>query len=468
MFRSDIVTDTATAIGRVPPVPPALGDYVGQLWRARYWAGAGALCCAALALAAPQVLTPSYRASAQIFIDPQNLQVLERDLTPSTASGDAGVVLIESQARVMASDSVLRAAATQLNLQNDPEFVGKPANPLRALLDSIAGGASDAPRDDLSKAVLALSKAVHVVRLDRTYVVDIYAESESATKAAAIANAVVSNYLGLRETQRAAQAERASGALEGRLAQLLSDLETAENAVESFKTANGIVETGGQSLLEGEVGQTNQALLAADNAVSAARVERDQLQALAADPEQAAAAPEAMGSADVTRLRDQLQTANADAAALRATLGAQHPRLLVAEQRVTGARAALTAEVGRLLTAADLTLQRAQDNANSLRTRLESATANLQATDSKRIRLRQLEREAEASRAVYQDALLRSRETAEQARLDTLNAQVVSQAVAPSDRSFPPKPSMLLPLGLIAGLLLGGGFGMLLNRWRGR
>ncbi|HWU19015.1 MAG TPA: Wzz/FepE/Etk N-terminal domain-containing protein, partial [Devosia sp.] len=321
MFRSDIVTETATVFGQLPSAP--LGDYLARAWRTRYWAGAGALCCAALALAAPMLLTPSYRASAQIFIDPQNLQVLERDLTPSTASGDAGVVLIESQARVMASDSVLRAAATQLNLQADPEFVGKP-NPLRALLDTFAGGASDAPRDDLSKAVLALSKAVHIVRLDRTYVVDIHAESESATKAAAIANAVVSNYLGLRETQRATQAERASGTLEGRLAQLLGELETAENAVERFKTANGIVETNGQLLLEGEVGQTNQALLAANNAVAAARVERDQLQALATNPDRIAAAPEAMGSPDITRLRDQLQTALADAAVLRATLGAQH------------------------------------------------------------------------------------------------------------------------------------------------
>lgn len=466
MFRSDIVTETATVLGQVPPVSPALADHLGQLWRARYWAGAGALCCAALALAAPLVLTPSYRASAQIFIDPQNLQLLERDLTPSTASGDAGVVLIESQARVMASDSVLRATATQLGLDRDPEFAGKP-NPLRVLLDGLAGGISDAPRDDLSKAVLALSKAIHIVRLDRTYVVDIHAESESATKAAAIANAVVGNYLGLRETQRAAQAERASGALEGRLAQLLGELEAAENAVERFKTANGIVETGGQLLLEGEVGQTNQALLAADNAAAAARVERDQLQALMADPERIAAAPEAMGSVDIARLRDQLQTALADAAILRATLGAQHPRLLVAEERIAGARVAIDAEVQRLLTAADLTLQRAEDNAADLRTRLYDATANLQATDAKRIRLRQLEREAEASRAVYQDALLRSRETAEQARLDTLNAQVVSQAVAPSERSFPPKASVLLPLGLIAGLMLGGALGILFNRRQG-
>jgi uncharacterized protein involved in exopolysaccharide biosynthesis len=154
-----------------------------------------------LAIVAGQVLTPSYRASAQIFIDPQNLQLLERDLSPSTASGDGGVVLIESQARVMASDSVLRATATQLGLDRDPEFA-RPANPLKALLDGSLLRA-DAPRDDLSRAVAALGKAVHVVRLDRTYVVDIHASSESAQKAAAIANGVVANYLALRENQRA-------------------------------------------------------------------------------------------------------------------------------------------------------------------------------------------------------------------------------------------------------------------------
>ncbi|HTM77211.1 MAG TPA: GNVR domain-containing protein, partial [Devosia sp.] len=77
-----------------------------------------------------------------------------------------------------------------------------------------------------------------------------------------------------------------------------------------------------------------------------------------------------------------------------------------------------------------------------------------------RVRLRQLEREAEASRAVYQDALLRSRETAEQARIDTLNAQVVSQAAPPASRSFPPKLTLLLPVALIFGLFAGAGIGL--------
>ncbi|MHA6730807.1 GumC family protein [Devosia sp. A369] len=446
----------------MPPPALALGDWPGELWQTRWWLLTGALGGVALAVLTAQVVTPSYRASAQIFIDPQNLQLLERDLTPSTASGDAGVVLIESQARVMASDSVLRAAATQLGLDQDPEFAG-PINPLKALLDG-SFNVSDAPRDELSRAVTALGKAVHVVRLDRTYVVDIHAESESASKAAAIANAVVGNYLALREAQRAEQAGRASATLEGRLTQLLAELDVAETAVERYRSANNIVETGGQSLLEGRVGQTSQALLAANNAVEAATIQLAQLRQLALDPDRIIAAPEAIGSVDITRLRSELQSAVADAATLRATLGARHPRLQVAEQGVALARTAITAEIGRLLDAAELGLQRAEQQAGALSQQMEAATTALQDTDSRRIRLRQLERVAEASRAIYEDALLRSRETAEQAQIDTLNAQIVSRAVAPMERSFPPKLSLLLPLGALAGLVLGGFYGLLRQR----
>jgi succinoglycan biosynthesis transport protein ExoP len=461
MFHATDATRLMPSQPLAPVAGPSLSEWLGALWTLRVEALLGGVGGLALALLASQLVTPSYQASAQIYIDPQNLQLLERDLTPTNGSGDAGVVLIESQARVMASDSVLRATAIQLGLDSDPEFAGS-GNPIKAFLEQLS--ASDAPADPLGKAVTALARAVHVVRLDRTYVVDVYAESESAVKAADIANAVVGNYLALRETQRAEQAGRASTTLEGRLALLLDDLDAAENAVEQFKAENHIVETGGQSLLEGQVGQTNQALLAANNAVEAAGIQLEQLRALAADPVRLSAAPEATGSEALAQLRTELQAAVADAAVLGTTLGSRHPRLVVAQERVATARAAVDAEIQRVLASAELGLQRAKENAAALATQLASATTDLQETDSKRIRLRQLEREAEASRAVYEDALLRSRETAEQANVDTLNAQVVSRAAPPVERSFPPKLSALLPLGLVAGVALGAGLGWLRRR----
>ena len=64
--------------------------------------------------------------------------------------------------------------------------------------------------------------------------------------------------------------------------------------------------------------------------------------------------------------------------------------------------------------------------------------------------------------------LLRSRETAEQARIDTLNAQIVSEAAPPATRSFPPKLTLLLPVAILFGLGLGAAIGLGLDRLRAR
>jgi G-rich domain on putative tyrosine kinase len=65
------------------------------------------------------------------------------------------------------------------------------------------------------------------------------------------------------------------------------------------------------------------------------------------------------------------------------------------------------------------------------------------------VQLRELERELEANRAVYQSYLQRARETAEQEGVDTTNARVITNAVPPIDRSGPPR--RLIVTGAAAG-----------------
>jgi succinoglycan biosynthesis transport protein ExoP len=74
------------------------------------------------------------------------------------------------------------------------------------------------------------------------------------------------------------------------------------------------------------------------------------------------------------------------------------------------------------------------------------------------VKLRELEREVDASRAVYESFLQRARETREQERLDTVNVRVLSDAQAPLERSWPPRRLILLLAALSAGLL--GGIGL--------
>jgi succinoglycan biosynthesis transport protein ExoP len=69
--------------------------------------------------------------------------------------------------------------------------------------------------------------------------------------------------------------------------------------------------------------------------------------------------------------------------------------------------------------------------------------------------LRELERDAQASRDIYQSFLTRARETGAQEQVDTKNSRVLSKADLPQKRSSPP-PSLLVALG---AMMLGAAAG---------
>jgi Mrp family chromosome partitioning ATPase len=74
------------------------------------------------------------------------------------------------------------------------------------------------------------------------------------------------------------------------------------------------------------------------------------------------------------------------------------------------------------------------------------------------VQLRQLEREVEASRDVYQSFLKRSRETEEQETLNTSAARVTGEATVPQRRTFPPAMSLLAMVGFMFGGLAASGW----------
>jgi uncharacterized protein involved in exopolysaccharide biosynthesis len=443
---------------------PIAGDplaLVRQLWGVRNWgltgAGLGAVAAIAVSLAWP----PTFQSTAQIYIDPQNLRLVQREITPAVPSTDAGVVLIESQARILESTSVLERAAEVLELAVDPEFAGG-GNPLRALLDPLLG----APTGDADQRVLAaLAKAVRAVRLDRTYIVEVHAKAREADKAAAIANAVADAYFALREEQRAEQAGLASDELENRLDLLLDKLQADEDAVEAFKAANGIVASNGALLAETQLTQANQALAAAGDGVQQAEARLAQLHALSATPTLLESLPEAANSTELQRLRAELDAARRQVDTLAATLGPQHPQLVSARISAQAAGDGFSAALTRLVANVELSLARARGVQASARAELDRLVGSLQALDAHQIRLRQLTREADASRSVYEEALLRARETREQAELSTVNAYVISPASAPAYRSFPPRLSLLLPAAVLAGAGAGLGLALVLAQW---
>src|SRR6202011_2893794 len=99
-------------------------DLIQLLWRRKIAIASAALLCACVAVAIGKSLTPKYTAVAQLYVDPRELQLVERELTPRAQDISGLAMVVESQARVITSNSGLTQVIQNTHIDKDPEFGG--------------------------------------------------------------------------------------------------------------------------------------------------------------------------------------------------------------------------------------------------------------------------------------------------------------------------------------------------------
>ena len=149
---------------------------------------------------------------------------------------------------------------------------------------------------------------------------------------------------------------------------------------------------------------------------------------------------------------------------MQSELGPRHPALRQMEQQVQDLRRAINEEVERFAQSAKNDLIRARDYEASLNKALETQKRQSVQMSQASVRLRELEREVEASRDVYQSFLKRSRETEEQETLNTSSARIIGDATVPQRRTFPPAMSLLAMIGFVFGGLAASGWFVAANQ----
>src|SRR5271156_4156182 len=111
------------------------------LWQRRVAIAAAALIGACAAVAIGKTLSPKYSATAQLYVDPRELQLVDRELTPRAQDVSGLSMVVESQARLITSNSVLLRVIQDTHLDKDPEFGGDTGSLMATLLNLISFGA---------------------------------------------------------------------------------------------------------------------------------------------------------------------------------------------------------------------------------------------------------------------------------------------------------------------------------------
>ncbi|MDG2520482.1 polysaccharide biosynthesis tyrosine autokinase [Caulobacter segnis] len=432
--------------------------------------GAVALAVFVAAVIFTLLSTPKYTATANVMLDTRQEQVTDVAAVMSGLPADTAVV--DTEVEILKSRQLAERVVTRLKLDQDPEFnplVAKPSG-IKMVVGGIASLVGAAKPDNTKLDPVEAQRqreaivdrvlgGLGVRRSGLTYVINVSYTSVDPAKSAKIANAFADLYLLEQLEAKFDATKQANTWLNTKLNELRGQVQTAENAVAQYKIANNLLSSSGATLTEQEISAYNQqvATSRAAQAEQEARLSaaRRQLAAGASGQELG----EALDSQVIQQLRQQRATISGRVADLSGRYGARHPEMLKAQRELEDVDAQIQAETRRIITNLETQAQIARQRTGSMAGSLGAARGTLASNNKAAVRLRELERDAEAVRTLYESYLNRFKETSSQQGIEASDARVVSKAKIPTGQSAPKVP-LNLALGFV--LAVGAGFAALI------
>ncbi len=441
----------------------------------------GLVAVALMALIIAQA-TPLYKASSRIMLDTRTFKVVN---TESALSGVDTLNLgaIQSELEVIQSEFLIGRVVDRLGLASNPDFNGsRPPGfldttlaPIREIWHSgIASLLAPAPEpvsppqqaapvrpargddnDPARRAAIgAVTGGLNVSLLGRSFVIMITVESPDGAMSARIANAIAEVYLADQVDNKNEANRRATEWLEERLAELRRNLQVAEEAVATYRRDKGLSGSPEAAVSTQTLSELNAKYIAAKTR----RIEREgRLVALAKaslNPNELANIAEVAQNASLTSLRTQEQELTRKLSEYSTQFGPNHPRVVQTTAELASVRSRFQSQTQSITLAIRAELDAAKAEEEELRTQVERASVLSGATSQYEAELKQLEREAQSNRALYESFLNRFKELREQQDIQRADARILAYAW-PSGVPSSPNYKTGLFAAFIIGCLLG-------------
>lgn len=391
----------------------------------------------AASLAFLMLQTPRYSATALLTINSRQERVINSEDVVGALPRDSSS--IDSEIELLRSTALMDELAAALGLVRD------------------ANGDAAVPAEDIAGS---LAGAIEVRRRGLTYVIEITATSTDPQRAQLIANTYADVYIASQVNQRVDTAARANSWLARRLAELREDVQAKESAAETFRVESGLAAPQGSSLAEQQITNVQTQVLQAQADLAEREARYRQLQELRESGAGIDTISNALNSETIRTLRDR----EADIARRQSELENRylptHPAVQAIRAERTDIEAQIQREIQRISVSLGNEVAVARARLQTLQQSLRSAAGDLSDNSSASVRLRELEREAAASREVYESYLQRYQEIADRDQLNTSDARLLAYAGVPASPSWP-KLRISLALAIAAGLMLGLGAGVI-------
>jgi len=417
-----------------------------------------------LALLLTAAAPKTYRAESDVVFEPRTT-----DIVPGASDGGSAppppmrTEEIETQIALITSREMAGTVFDSLKLSSDESFRAQVLDPPSAIgnvLQSIgirrhASSQAMAMADDRfrEKAIGYLLGHLQVNRIASSFSLQILVSDADRDRAAQVANAFAKLYSSDDVRQHSARNRMAAKVLEPRLDELRTQANADFAAVQAYRINHGLLSQSATGLTEQEISVYNQQI-----AEARATASRDASLLASAQAQLNRGGTAAVGAAGSSPVIASLRSQRAELASKEADLSSRfldsYPDLVTVRQQIAALDRQINNEVDRVVHELAAQAKASAQRLASLQSSQSSARSQLSGDNGALVTLDDLQRKADASKALYQSYLERYNAVIAGSGAEQPNVRIVSLA-APPVLPISPKPLLNLVFGLLVGTLLG-------------
>lgn len=418
-----------------------LGALMHTLWRGKWWiVFATVLAILAGGYYAFAVAVPTYTAGSVVMLENRQENVANLESVMSGLSGDQAT--INTEVEVIRSRGLIEKLVKQLDLIADPEFNptlrSTPAISIAKAVDFVTeiikGPQPEEPakseREILDTTINNVLDGLRISNVRQSYVFKITAITEGAQKSADITNTLAELYILEQLDVKFEATKKATEWLTSRVGELQVALEEADIAVKEFST--------------------NTELISPEILIALNRQLKDLRDRYSSAETSTISARELVASLNAAKTVDDI--ASMEKVADDPVLSRIYKQI---ENGTSGARDTFSDRFDQIVERAEAGRKRLENQQLALQRSIAAIETQIENQSVELVKLRQLQREAEASRLIYEFFLGRLKETSVQQGTQQADSRILSRAVVPI-RASAPRKSLVLALAAMLGLLAGG------------
>lgn len=443
-----------------------VADVVKGIWRRKSMVLILTLLGLALGTGVVFLLKPAYQAEAQIIIE-NTATSFERASTdiqgvPLQTADERYIV---SQVAVIKSGDLFGKVSDQLGLEKNKEFNTAllDIGPLKSIL--IATGFADDPRlfSGRQNALKTMSSKLTVSGLQDSNVVLITSRMNDKEAAANVANALAEEYVASTRQSDSDSTDRARQWLGSQITDLRQKVSESENASEKYRAEAGLLK--GQTVTLGiqQISELNSQISVAENAAGEATARAAEIKSMLASGA-VEASSDVLNSPLIQNLREQQSGATRKLSELSGTYLPNHPKMVAAQRELASINASIKREAAKVVESLQGQAKVANQRAESLRSNLEKLKGRESGANISDVKLKSLEREAQANRILLESMLVRYADASarQDPKMQPSKARIIQFASVPPVPYFP-KTGPTIFLTTIAGLGLGLGLAFIME-----